>query len=247
VNLWKKCSILAAVVLLMFVWRPALATVVNALYDFVQISAPSNPASGNSRVYVDSGTHKLSCLNSDGSSCAPTGGGGGAFTQIARTVLGSPSATVTFSSLGSFNHLQLVINAACSGAVTGDFVDLQANGDAGSNYQWQYAGAIGGSTNTFHGSGTATGHIGNVSCASAPANAQGIVNFTLEDYATTTFSKQGTGTTGYVADTVYTGNLFNATFYWIWTSTSAITSIVLSLTGGSNFITGSTFTLYGLN
>jgi hypothetical protein len=56
---------------------PLWATVVNAISDFVQISAPSNPTTGNSRVYVDSATHKLACLNSDGSSCAPSGGGGG--------------------------------------------------------------------------------------------------------------------------------------------------------------------------
>jgi hypothetical protein len=92
-KMWKKFSILAAVVLLMVTWRPAWAIVVNALYDFVQVSAPSNPASGNSRVYVDSGTHKLSCLNSDGSSCAPTGGGGGSFiTPLTAPVAGNFTA-----------------------------------------------------------------------------------------------------------------------------------------------------------
>ena len=73
---WKKFSILAALVLLMFTWRPAWAVLVNALEDFVQISAPSNPPAGNSRVYVDSGTKKLACLNSDGTSCAPSSSGG---------------------------------------------------------------------------------------------------------------------------------------------------------------------------
>lgn len=54
----------------------ARAILVNALMDFIQIGAPSNPSAGQSRVYVDSSTHQLACLNSDGSSCAPSGGGG---------------------------------------------------------------------------------------------------------------------------------------------------------------------------
>jgi hypothetical protein len=49
---------------------------VNGYFDFFKIAAPANPATGQARVYVDSGTNKLACLNSDGSSCAPTGGGG---------------------------------------------------------------------------------------------------------------------------------------------------------------------------
>jgi hypothetical protein len=54
----------------------ARAIVANAILDFIQIGAPSNPSSGNSRMYFDSTTHTLTCLNSDGSSCAPSGGSG---------------------------------------------------------------------------------------------------------------------------------------------------------------------------
>jgi len=54
-------------------------SLVNGLFDFVQIPTPSAPPSGQSRLYVNSTTHQLSCLNSDSSSCAPTGGGGGTF------------------------------------------------------------------------------------------------------------------------------------------------------------------------
>jgi hypothetical protein len=54
----------------------AWATVVNAYLDFAQTGAPSNPSSGLSRMYFDSTAHTLKCLNSDGSSCAPSGGGG---------------------------------------------------------------------------------------------------------------------------------------------------------------------------
>ena len=171
----------------------------------------------------------------------------GAVTQIARTVLASPTATVTFSSLGSYNHLQLVINARCSGAVAGDFIYLESNADTGMNYQWQYTGATGVSPAANSSANTAQGDIGLITCASGPANASGTANFTLPDYGGTTFSKQGTGTTGYVTTSTFTGTpQFVGAFYWLWNSTSAITSITVGMNGGSNFVTGSTFTLYGL-
>src|SRR5207253_1015519 len=51
------------------------AATVNAIQDFVQIATPANPAAGLSRLYFDSTLHQLACLNSDGSSCAPSSGG----------------------------------------------------------------------------------------------------------------------------------------------------------------------------
>jgi hypothetical protein len=75
---WKVAlasAFVPAAVLLVF-WRPLYAIVVNALYDFVQIAAPANPAAGRSRLYADSTSHQLACLNSDGSSCMPAAGGG---------------------------------------------------------------------------------------------------------------------------------------------------------------------------
>lgn len=43
--------------------------------DVTEIAAPSNPASGNDRLYTNSSTHLLACLTSSGGSCLPSGGG----------------------------------------------------------------------------------------------------------------------------------------------------------------------------
>jgi hypothetical protein len=99
-KLSKKFAILAAVTLLMVTWRPLLAIVTNAVTDYIQIGAPSNPASGNSRVYVDSTSHKLSCLNSDGSSCAPSGGGG-SFIQPLTAPVSASFAQLNFNQGGA--------------------------------------------------------------------------------------------------------------------------------------------------
>ena len=44
--------------------------------DVTEIAAPSNPASGNDRLYTDSSTHLLACRSSSGGSCMPIGGSG---------------------------------------------------------------------------------------------------------------------------------------------------------------------------
>jgi len=75
-KLSKKFAILASVVLACVIWRPALAIVTNAITDYVQIGAPSNPGSGLARVYVNSSTQLLACLLPGGGSCMPSGGGG---------------------------------------------------------------------------------------------------------------------------------------------------------------------------
>jgi parallel beta-helix repeat protein len=45
----------------------------NSYQDVTEIAAPSNPASGNDRLYLNSTTHQLSCLTSSGGNCAPSG------------------------------------------------------------------------------------------------------------------------------------------------------------------------------
>jgi hypothetical protein len=45
--------------------------------DMAGISTPANPASGNIRLFADSGTGNLACRTSTGGNCLPTVGGGG--------------------------------------------------------------------------------------------------------------------------------------------------------------------------
>ncbi len=44
--------------------------------DSTRITAPSNPSSGNLRVFANNSTGKLACLDSSGADCMPSGGGG---------------------------------------------------------------------------------------------------------------------------------------------------------------------------
>jgi hypothetical protein len=80
--------------------------------DVTEIAAPSDPSSGNDRLYLNSSTHQLSCLTSSGGSCIPSSGGGsttviytskiaGVTTGVA--VAAGSSATGTTDSAGPIN------------------------------------------------------------------------------------------------------------------------------------------------
>lgn len=67
-----KTLLLCLIAILLFAIGLSLkASVVNAAYDFLEVTGLSNPPSGNGRLYVDSGTNLLTCLLSTGSSCIP--------------------------------------------------------------------------------------------------------------------------------------------------------------------------------
>lgn len=125
-KLWKKFSLLAAVVLLMTSWRPLLAIVVNALSDFVEIGSPASPVAGIGRIYFDSTGHLLSSKNSSGAithtvatsacsggtpvvgninadgtvTCAASGGGGGGFIQALTAPVSGNFSPINFSGSG---------------------------------------------------------------------------------------------------------------------------------------------------
>lgn len=71
----KRFGVVLAISLAILCWKPLYALAIEAFYDFVQIGTPSLPVSGHSRLFVNNSSHQLGCLNSDGSSCLPTGSG----------------------------------------------------------------------------------------------------------------------------------------------------------------------------
>jgi hypothetical protein len=67
--------------------------------DVTEIAAPSDPASGNDRLYLNSTTHLLTCLTSGGGSCMPSG--------TFSTLTGDASSTSTGGAtevIGILNH-----------------------------------------------------------------------------------------------------------------------------------------------
>jgi hypothetical protein len=157
------------------------------------------------------------------------------YTPIATQTLGSAAATVTFSSIpGSYTDLVLIITPQSSSGTAS--VDIQLNGDTGTNYSLTYLYGTGSSAASGRDSNTAIAGGGS---AVATANIFLTNTVQIQNYSNTTTYKsllmRANNTDGNVLTAVST-----------WRNTSAITSISLKLATAVNFTTGSTFTLYGI-
>ena len=158
------------------------------------------------------------------------------YEPIATTTLGSAQATVSFTSIsGSYTDLVVVISAQCNRAGANDFIKAKINTDIGSNY----------SVTSLYGTGSAAGS-GRTSSATylefgvVPYQTEfGVTTISLNNYANTTTYK--TVLSRYNHSGHQVGTLVN-----LWRSTAAITALEFALINGSSFVSGSTFTLYGI-
>lgn len=170
-------------------------------------------------------------------------GAGGAYTKLSETILGSASSSVTFSGIsGSYRNLYVTIMARSSASPT--TVNVQFNGDTGSNYSFQ--GMFSQNTSTpgsySAASGTSFG-MNSIPGSAAPAGQAGSIVFYVLNYAGTTFWKNVIAN-GYRSDG---SSVFQIdTAGGSWHNTAALTSITLT-SGSGNFIAGSVFTLYGIS
>ncbi len=159
---------------------------------------------------------------------------GNTYVALATQTLGSAAATVTFSSIsGSYTDLVLVANA---GQVAGNNgFRFQVNSDTASNYSYTYM--VGNGTSATSGRGT----------SSTSGESETLMTTTLTATFTLQFMNYSNATT-YKTILVRGGDAsqkVDATVN-LWRSTSAITSITLFPGGGNSFLTGSTFSLYGI-
>ena len=156
---------------------------------------------------------------------------GSTYTPIATTTLGSATASVTFSSLGSYTDIVAILTPIRT--TTDANTICRFNGDSGSNY----------SATSLYGDGSS-------------AVSYRLTNYSWLNIGYTTTNQQTqivhfmnySNTTTYKTALIRQSNTGSAAqaIAGLWRNTAAITSIVFSLEGGSNFATGSTFTLYGI-
>ena len=172
-------------------------------------------------------------------------GGAPGMTRIAQQVLGSPAATVTFSSIpGTFTNLRLVATLRSDTALATTSSAIQFNGDTGANYDLTYLLGSNATVSTSSSTGNTSAFSSNIPAASGTANVAGAVTWEVFNYAGTTFDKT-TNVVGYLPQ-ASTSTQQIITSGNVWLSTAAITSMTV-LCGAGNFVAGSTFTLYGMN
>jgi hypothetical protein len=160
---------------------------------------------------------------------------GATFVPIATTTLGSTTASISFSSLGSYTDLILVCNPINTSA--GSDIGMQFNSDTGNNYSGTWINGNG--TTATSSRITSYSYIPvlqPVSGESTVYSGQAIIQ--IMNYGNSTTYK--TVLSRYDDAAKSTGAEVG-----LWRNTAAITSVLMK-PGTGSFAVGSTFTLYGI-
>jgi len=169
----------------------------------------------------------------------------GAWDSIAATTLNSTTASITFSSIPqTYTHLQIRGISRCNRAVSfGNSMQVQFNGDTGSNYfQYHYLYGDGSATGAGAGNLTTQAYVGSSLGSSALANTFSTTIIDILDYKNTNKYKVIRSLDGY--DINGSGGIYLNSANW--NSTSAITSIVIYPTVSFSFLQYSSYALYGI-
>ena len=161
---------------------------------------------------------------------------GSTYEPIATQTLGSAQATVTFSAISSaYTDLVLVITpAATSGNPN---INLQFNSDTASNY----------SVTSLSGNGTSATSTRASTQTSIKINQTGTLDGTLGNstYTVNLFNYSNTTTNKTILTRSNRAGAGVDASVGLYRSNSAITAIDIKISS-STFLTGSTFTLYGI-
>ena len=169
----------------------------------------------------------------------------GAYDALATVTLSAATASVTFAGIPSgYKHLQIRYLAKTSRAAVNDYAKLEINADTTtSNYR----------SHTLSGSGSAVfaeAHANAIEIGGFPGNTNadmfgvGVLDFL--DYANTNKYKTIRTLDGFDQNSTATGAGYIALQSGLWMSSSAITSIKITPGTGPNFVTYSSFALYGV-
>jgi hypothetical protein len=148
------------------------------------------------------------------------------YTPIATTTTSGSQSVITFSSIpAAFTDLFLVINAGTNAGYT-----IRFNSDSGNNYSWTRIYGDGSAAVSDRGS-----NANNISSGWG-GSTNNLFTVNIMNYANTTTNKTALMR---ISDNSYTVALVG-----LWRNTAAVNTI--SITGGANYVPGSTFTLYGI-
>lgn len=171
-------------------------------------------------------------------------------TQICDLTLAAPAATIDTNAIlggvipATYNHLMLTLYLATSLSATTDYVDMQFNGDTGSNYHGGTQLIQNGSGVSIASASTMIMRVMQIPAATATSRFSALTLF-IPHYRNTVGHKTFTGTAStFFNDTA--ASFETGIPAGLWKNTAALTRILLQPGTGPNFVVGSRFTLYGL-
>ena len=161
------------------------------------------------------------------------------YDSIASTTLGSNQTTVEFTSIsGSYTDLFLVAMIGNSANNERDLYIQVGNGsyDSGANYSRTFLYGNGTSAASSRTSNNTEWRFFPAVQNNTPSQ---FVSIHFQNYSNTTTNKTALGRAGFGSNNV-------GAWVGLWRSTSAINRIKLYCQPTADFVTGSTFTLYGI-
>jgi hypothetical protein len=162
------------------------------------------------------------------------------YEKIATNTLGSATASITFSSIPStYTDLVLVAFAANTGSDAANTGYMQYNSDSGNNYSDTIAYTNGNTPASFRTTNSNAIGLWTI-MGNTDTNRKSAIVVQFQNYSNTTTYKTTLNRIG----TPITGGGWTNISVGQWRNTNAITSILIG--GGTNWLSGSTFTLYGI-
>lgn len=169
------------------------------------------------------------------------------FNVIEADTLGSDTTTWASGTIPTtYDHLYITLSAHGAGGTYVQSLLWQLNGDTGSNYAFANLQTQGGTPASYIQGGTFMG-MPDIIGAAGHSGVFGVMKIWMPNYANTANYKQ-------VMFQSYAANYTATSGRWgmklsagIWLSTAAITSFSIYVNGGTGFLEGSTYTVYGVN
>jgi hypothetical protein len=160
------------------------------------------------------------------------------------TVGGGGAAVITFSSIPStYSHLQIrAIGRLDSGTTGINIGQVRFNSDSGNNYASHRVGGNGSTASATAAASTSAIWALAVFNAGELANCFGAAVIDILDYANTNKFKTGRSLFGF--DNNGSGNIYFSSF--LYQSTTAVSSLTITIYGGYTFAQYSQFALYGI-
>lgn len=165
------------------------------------------------------------------------------YEPIATTTLGSAATNITFSFIpATYTDLRLVLVARSDRAInTIDSLYFQVNSDTATNYSSTILFGDGVSAQTFRQSSASQIFAGSIPASGATSGIFGLAIIDIFSYAGSTNKTFLCDSSG---DSNGSGRASRTVA--LWRNTAAITSTKVYPAFGTNFITGTTATLYGI-
>ena len=170
----------------------------------------------------------------------------GAYDSLATVTLSASATSVTFAGIpAGYKHLQIRMLARTDRANSGggDYTIFRFNGDSGSNYAYHQLYGNGTSAAANAATSSTFGIAERVADNGATSGMFGAIIYDVLDYANVSKNKTVRALGGYDNNSTGGSVFFQS---GLWMSTSAITSMQILPGGGTNFVTNSTFALYGV-